>query len=176
MSREESIGPALVVGLAPPNAGALFLLAQDGAQPAADKAVEDAEQSRCGVLKIAEPAPQQRVEIMDDPLKAVASAAAGDASHFVLERRQALLAHQPATRLKPVAQELKPLSRLAAVADPCLLWVQGQAVGRDPRLNLAQGGHSLCFRPAQEHKVVGPRVRASRGPRTGSAHHPAPAR
>src|SRR5215469_5906767 len=118
MSREESIGPALVVGLAPPNAGALFLLAQDGAQPAAGKTVEDAEQSRCGVLEIAKPAPQQRVEITDDPLEAVASAAAGHASHFVLERLEALRAHQPATRLKPIAQELKSLSRLAAVADP----------------------------------------------------------
>src|ERR1700751_3584418 len=141
MSREESIGPAVMVGLAPANAGALFLLAQDGAQPAADKAVEDAEQSRCGVLEIAKPAPKHRVEVADDPLEAVASAAAGHASHFVLERLEALLAHQPATRRKPVAQELKSLSRLAAVADPCLLWVQGQAVGRDPRLDLAQGGH-----------------------------------
>src|SRR5215467_4090185 len=57
VSCEESVGPALVVGVAPPNAGALFLLTQDRAQPAADKAVEDAEQSRCGVLEIAKPAP-----------------------------------------------------------------------------------------------------------------------
>src|SRR6516225_2836108 len=117
MSREESIGPALVVGLAPPNAGALFLLAQDGAQPAADKSVEDAEQSRCGVLEVAKPAPKHRVEIIDDPREAVASAAAGHVSHFVLERPEAFFAHQPATRFKPVAQELKPLCRLATVAN-----------------------------------------------------------
>jgi hypothetical protein len=41
MSREEGIGPALMVGLAPSNAGALILLAQDGAQPSADEAVEE---------------------------------------------------------------------------------------------------------------------------------------
>src|SRR5215469_5994447 len=104
MSREESIGPALVVGLAPPNAGALLLLAQDGGQAAADKAVEDAEQSRCGVLKVAKPAPKHRVEVTDDPFETVAPTAARHAPRFVLERLQALLTHQPATRLKPVAQ------------------------------------------------------------------------
>jgi hypothetical protein len=41
--REESIGPALMVAVAASGAGALVLLAPDGAQPTADKAVEDAE-------------------------------------------------------------------------------------------------------------------------------------
>ncbi len=44
-----------------------------------------------------------------------------------------------------------------------------------PRLNVAQGGQGLLFRPAQDHKVVGPRVRPLAGPRTGSPHHPATA-
>jgi len=41
----------LMVGLAPPDARALFLLAQDGAPAAAHEAVDDAEQSWRGVLK-----------------------------------------------------------------------------------------------------------------------------
>src|ERR1700757_2478329 len=83
MSREEGIGPALMVGLAPSNAGALILLAQDGAQPSADEAVEDAEQSRWGVLEIAKPSPQHGVEVSDDPLQAVAPAAGRHASDLV---------------------------------------------------------------------------------------------
>src|SRR5438876_12349579 len=129
-----------MVGLAPSNAGALFLLAQDGTQPSADEAVEDAEQSWRGVPEVAKPSPKDRVEVIDDPLQAVAPAAARHASNFVPERPQALLAHQPATCLKPVAQEIEALSRLAAVADPCLVWMEGQAVGRDPRRDLAQDG------------------------------------
>src|SRR5882724_8216425 len=42
VSREEGVGPALMVGLASSDAGALFLLAQDGAQASADEAAEDA--------------------------------------------------------------------------------------------------------------------------------------
>src|SRR5438552_13989156 len=86
-----------MIGLASSNAGALLLLAQDGAQPSADEAVEDAEQSWCGVLEVAKPSPQHRVEVSDDPLQAIAPAAARHASDFVPERLQALLAHQPAT-------------------------------------------------------------------------------
>jgi hypothetical protein len=70
----------MMVGLASANPGALLLLAQDG-QPAADEAVEDAEQSRRGVLKVATPAPKHRVEISDDPLQAVATVTDRRASH-----------------------------------------------------------------------------------------------
>src|SRR5207244_13483361 len=109
---------------------------------------DDAEQSWRGVFEVTEPASKHWVEIIDDPSQAVASAAARQISHLVLERLQALLAHQPAACLKPVAQEIEPLSRLAAVAGPRLVWVQGQAVGRGPRLDLAPGGHGIRFRPA----------------------------
>src|SRR5438128_11424760 len=37
VSREEGIGPTVMVGRAPSDAGAFFLLAQDGAQAASDK-------------------------------------------------------------------------------------------------------------------------------------------
>ena len=52
--------------------------------------------------------------------------AARQASHLVLERRQALLAHQAATGLEPVAQEVETPARLTAVADPCLVWMERQ--------------------------------------------------
>ena len=76
MSREERVGPALMIGFAAADAGALVLLAQDSAQAAADKAVEDAEQGWRGVLEVTKPAPKDRVEVGDDPLQAVAPAAA----------------------------------------------------------------------------------------------------
>src|SRR5260370_15218105 len=101
--REEGVGPLPVVGFASSDAGALVLLAQDGAQPSADEAIDDAKQSRCGMLEVAKPSPQHRVEVTDDPFQGVAAAADRLAPHFVLERLQALLAHQPATRLNPVA-------------------------------------------------------------------------
>ena len=47
------------------------------------------------------------------------------ASHLILERLQALLTHQPATRLEPVTQEFKALARLAAVANPRLVRMEG---------------------------------------------------
>ena len=91
MSREEGIGPAVMVGGAPSHAGALFLLAQDGAQPATDEAVEDAEQGGRGMLEVAKPPPEHRVEITDDPLQAIASTAARHASHFVPRFREGRL-------------------------------------------------------------------------------------
>jgi hypothetical protein len=99
-SREESIGPALMVAMAASGAGALVLLAQDGAQAAADKAIEDAEQGWRSVLEIAKPAPQQRVEVIDDPLQAVAAAAARQASHFIPRFREGRLL-QPRPGRKP---------------------------------------------------------------------------
>src|SRR5438128_11300392 len=106
-----------MVGRAPSDAGAFFLLAQDGAQASSDKAVEDAEQGWCGMLEGAKPPAKQRVEVIDDPFQAIASAAARHAPHLVprfrrgqaRERLQAPLAHQPATRLEPVAEEIEPL-------------------------------------------------------------------
>ena len=65
MSSEEGIGPALVIGRASPDAGALLLLAQDGAQASAHEAVEDAVQSWRGMLEVAERSPKYRVEVVE---------------------------------------------------------------------------------------------------------------
>jgi hypothetical protein len=71
-----------------------------------------------------------------------------------LGRLQAFLAHQPAACLEPIAEEIETLSRLAAVAGPCLSGVERRAVGRYPRRDLAKGGLSLVLRPTQDHKVI----------------------
>ena len=71
LGREERVGPALMIGFASSDAGALFPLAQEGAQPSADKAVDDAEQGWRGMFEVAKPSPEHRVEVGDDPFEAV---------------------------------------------------------------------------------------------------------
>ena len=122
--REEGVGPSLMVGFASSEPGPLVLLAQDGAQPTPNETVKVAELEWCGVLEIAEPSPQRRVEIRDNPREAIPSAAARLGPHLVLERCQALLSHEPATRLEPVAEEVESLPRLSAVNDPRLVRMQ----------------------------------------------------
>src|SRR5437868_5749265 len=67
-----------------------------------------------------------------------------------LERVPALLAHEAVAGLEPVTQEVEPLARVSAVADPRLVRVQREAVFRHPRLGLAECGHRLVFRPTQD--------------------------
>src|SRR6266446_6849638 len=121
---EEGVGPALVIVGTAAEAWPLFLLAQDGSQPSSDEAVQMAMNGRRGLLEVAEPSPKQGVAIVDDPPHARAPAAAGHGAHFVLERAQALLAHQPTAGFEPVAEEVKPLPRFATVADPRLVRLQ----------------------------------------------------
>src|SRR6266478_3891031 len=160
--REEGVRPSLMVGFASSEPGPLVLLAQDGTQPPPNETIKVAELEWCGVLEIAEPSPQRRIEIRDDPREAVTSAAYRFGPHLVLERFQALLSHEPATRLEPVAEEIESLPRLLAVDDPRLVRMQPQAIGRYPRLDLTQCSYRLGFRLAEDHEVV------------GVTHHPAP--
>ena len=53
---EEGVGPAFVIVQTESEAGPLLLLAQDGAQPSADKAVYKREGAAMCVLEVAEPA------------------------------------------------------------------------------------------------------------------------
>src|SRR5882724_1227519 len=160
--REEGVRPSLLVGFASSEAGPLVLLAQDGAQPPPDETIKNAELEWCGMLEIAEPSPQRRIEIRDDPREAVTSAAYRFSPHLVLERSQALVSHQPTTRFESVAEEVESLPRLSAVDDPRLVRMQRQAIGRRPRIDFAQRGPRLVFRSAEDHEVI------------GIAHHPAP--
>src|SRR5947209_2876869 len=80
-------------------------------------------------------------------------AAAGHGAHFVLERAQALLTHQPTPGFEGVAEEVKPLPRFATVADPRLVRMQPQAIVCDPCHGPTQGCFRLLRRPAQNHEV-----------------------
>src|SRR6202163_604776 len=153
--REEGVRPSLVVVFASSEPGPLVLLAQDGTQPPPNETIKVAELEWCGVLEIAEPSPQRRVDIRDDPREAVTSAAYRLGPHLVLERFQALLSHEPATRLEPVAEEIESLARLSAVNRPRLVRMQRQAIGHRPRVDFAQRGPRLLFRPAEDHEVIG---------------------
>src|SRR6266481_7783906 len=135
--REEGVRPSLVVVFASSEPGPLVLLAQDGTQPPPNETIKVAELEWCSVLEVAEPSPQRRVDIRDDPPEAVTSAAYRFGPHLVLERSQALVSHEPSPRFEPVAEEIESLPRLSAVDDPCLVRVQRQAVGRRPRIDVA---------------------------------------
>jgi hypothetical protein len=67
MIREEGIGPSLVIRHAPPHRRPFVLLAQDRAQPSPDRLVKSAEQVWSGVFDVAEPPPQHRIEVSNDP-------------------------------------------------------------------------------------------------------------
>src|ERR1700722_6979503 len=110
----------MIIG-ATSEAEALFLLSPDRAQPPADEAIHETEHGWRGVLEVVEPSPKHRVEIADDPLHAVAAAPFRLGAHFVLERFQALLAHEPMPAFEAVAEEIKSLTPFTAVADPRLV-------------------------------------------------------
>ena len=137
-----------MVGAADAPPGALFLLAQDGAQPSPDKPVELAEGGVMGMFEVAEPAAQQRVEILHGAGEAVAACAPRLLSYAVLERVQALLAHLSPAGFETVAEELEPLPRLPAVTDMRLCGVQRETVFAHPGANLREGGVSLLARSA----------------------------
>ncbi len=70
--REESVGPAHVIGMTAAKAWTLFLLAQEGAQPSPHQSVQPFEDRVMGVLEVVEPAAQDRVQTGDDLFEAVA--------------------------------------------------------------------------------------------------------
>src|SRR3954453_5394146 len=148
MSGEVGIRPSLMIRIGPTKSRTLVLLAQDRAQPSSDEAVQRAELGTHGVLEVAKPAFEHRIEIADDPLQARTPASPRLAAHLVPDRFAALLAHEAVAPLEPVAQELEPLTRLSAVSDPRLVRMQCQTVGRHPRLDLAECGQRLGLRPA----------------------------
>src|SRR6266404_8704912 len=115
MLREESVGPALMVVEVSSEARALFLLAQDRAQPSSDEAIQGAELGWHDILEVAKPPSEHGIEVGDDPPQAHAPA---------------LLAHEAGAGLEPVTQEVEPLARVSAVADPRLVRVQREAVFR----------------------------------------------
>ena len=67
------------------------------------------------MFEITEPATQRRIEIGDDPRHALAFASPRFGAHFVLDRLQALVAHEAMAGFEPVTQEVESSARLPAV-------------------------------------------------------------
>lgn len=107
-----------------------------------------------GVLMVAKPTSQRRVEIRNDSLKALTPRPSRLRSHAILESLKALLAHPTLPGFEPIAQKVETFSRLPAVAEMCFVRMQHQAVVGDPRANGRQGGFRLLPVGAQRHKNV----------------------
>src|SRR5258708_39774864 len=132
-----------MVGLTASEAGTLFLLAQERAQPSADELVEHDKGAGMRVLKVAEPATQRPIEVGDDAREAVAARASRLRPDAVLEAGQTLLADQTPTGFEPIAKEVEAFPGVPAVADMGLVRMQTQAVVVDAGTNLRQGAPCL---------------------------------
>src|SRR5262245_9548286 len=151
---EEGVGPALVIGWTESKARPLFLLAQEGAQPSANELVQHDKGAGMGMFEVAEPAAQHRVEVGDDAREVDPARSSRPHPDVILEAIEALLADKPSSGFEPVAEELKTLPWLPAVADMGLVRLQMQAIVRHPGTDFFQGGIGLLAALAQDHEVV----------------------
>src|SRR5260370_39162054 len=127
-----------MVGLTASEAGTLFLLAQERAQPSADELVEHDKGAGMCVLNVAEPATQRPIEVGDDAREAVAARASRLHSDAVLETGHALLADQTSTGFEPIAHEVEAFPAIPAITDMRLLRRLKPAVVDDEGANLLQ--------------------------------------
>ena len=151
---EEGIRPASMVLLAAPEARTLLAFTQTRPQAPAHEAIEPRKGPRRRVLKVLKPAPQHRVQLLDDLFQRHRPGTPGPLPDAVLQRLQALAAHRPPPTLEPVAQELKPLPRLQTVAHVRLVRMQPQAIRFDPPPHPRQRRLGLRLAAAEDHKVV----------------------
>src|SRR6266481_5572402 len=149
---KEGVGPALTIR-SPHDASHPPMGTQHTAQAAAYPAVERGERRAVAVLEVDEPAPQPRIEVVDDRPQASARGPTRLGTDGILELLQALVARPVTAVGEAVAQELKALR--PRVDQVCLGWVQGQAGLRRPVLDHRQGSGRLCFTATQHHEVVG---------------------
>ena len=77
-----------------------------------------------GVLEVAEPAAQHRIETGNHAGKAVATGAPSLSSDAVLEPVEALLTYKALAALEPLAEEVEAFPGLTAVADMRLVRMQ----------------------------------------------------
>src|ERR1700736_259993 len=91
MLREEGIGPAVMVGEVSSEARALFLLAQDRAQPSSDEAIHGAELGCHDILEVAKPPSEHGIEVGDDPPQAHAPASSCRGAHLIPRLREGRL-------------------------------------------------------------------------------------
>ncbi len=103
-SSEVCIRPLLMIAQAAPPAGSMLLAAQDRPQATADKAVEGREGITMGVLEVAKPPLQDRIERRDNACDMVTAIAFPQGTDFVLERGETLLANPALPGLKAITR------------------------------------------------------------------------
>ena len=115
MSSEEGIWPALVVGVAVSRPWPLALFSQERPQPTPNEAVDSLKGGAVGLFEVLEPALESQVEVVDDPVHAVASGSPRLLAYLLLKGLQALGTDVATTGFKPIAEKLKPLPWLPTV-------------------------------------------------------------
>ena len=144
-----------MVGITPTKARTFLLFAQERPQSSSDQRVQRLKHAPLGMLEVAIPSSQHRVEFGDDPPETVTSRAPRERAHFVFQGHQALLPHLARTRFKSVTERLEALPFNPAIPKVGLVRMQRQAVGFDPGPNFFQCLGGGFRRRAQNHKVVG---------------------
>src|SRR5690625_611646 len=152
--REVGVGPAYLIGPGESETGPLFLLAQDGAQPPAYELVQALEGVAAGVLEVAKPTSQYRVQSVDDPRQALPARPSRLLPDLAFETGEALLADIASAAGEAVAKELEALCRSPTVDDVGLVRMQAKAVLRHPFLDRRERGLGLFLAPAENHEVV----------------------
>jgi hypothetical protein len=113
---EEGIWPSTVIAKAATLPRTMKLSAQNRSQTATNKAVDGREGVTVGVLEIAEPATQDRVDRRNDGLDRIAPATLGQGPNLIPQPHETLLAHPTLARLEPVTQKLEPMTLQPAIA------------------------------------------------------------
>jgi hypothetical protein len=134
------------------------------AQPSSDETVHQSKLRGDGVFEVFEPAAEPRVEVLDDPPQTVASASFRQGARLVLERLPALVAHESSSTPEPTAEEIESLAWLSRVADPRLVRMRRQPVGRRPRRDLARRRLRFLRRPTQDPRLREEAASAERAP------------
>jgi hypothetical protein len=104
-----------VIAKAATLSGTMKLSAQDRSQTPTNKAVDGREGVAMGVLEIAKPATQNRVDRRNDGLDRIAPATLGEGPEFIPQPHETLLAHPTLARLEPVTQKLEPMTLQPAI-------------------------------------------------------------
>ena len=84
---EECIWPATMVGITPAKARTFLLFAQERPQSSSDQRVQCLKHAPLGMLEIAIPSSEHRVEVGNDPPQTVASRAPRELAHVVFQGR-----------------------------------------------------------------------------------------
>src|SRR5512138_1919710 len=112
--------------------GSVLLTAQQRSQATANKPVERRESVPMGMLEVAVPASQSRVERRNHASDGAAHSLLRLRADFIAQGHQTFLARPTLPCLKPVAQKLEPLTRHPAIPNMGFVRMQPQAVRMHP--------------------------------------------